>query len=83
MKVALNFSCYLLWANDNRERVNAELGGNLSVLEVAQELGRRWPKVDPQTKETYVQRAKEEKAKSSRRRQPGRRRRLGRPRKGA
>ena len=33
------------------------------MLEVAQELGRRWPKVDPQTKETYVQRAKEEKAK--------------------
>ena len=55
-------SAYFLWAADNREKVKAHLG-NLTVTEVAKELGKRWAEVDTETKEMYHKMAQEEKAK--------------------
>ena len=55
-------SAYFLWAADNRERVRAQQG-NLTVTEMAKELGRRWAEADTAIKEEYQKRAQEEKAK--------------------
>ena len=55
-------SAYFLWAADNREKVKAHLG-NLTVTEVAKELGKRWAEVDKEAKENYHKMAQEELAK--------------------
>ena len=52
----------MLWSKDERTKVIAELG-NISVTNVAKELGKRWTNINPEIKTRYEQLAMEEKDK--------------------
>ena len=52
----------MLWSRDARPKVTEELG-NLSVTDMAKELGKRWGSVAVEQKEEYEERARQEKEK--------------------
>ena len=52
----------MLWTQDVRPKVIEELG-NLSMADMAKELGKRWGSVAVEQKEEYEERARQEKEK--------------------